>query len=257
MEIFFKMKNYLINKDCEEVLPKLKEGSIDLIFIDPPYNTGKTKKNKGKLFNDSFPNYLDFIVPKLKESHRILSEKGSLFVMLDWREVHYVKVELDKIFGRDNFINEIIWSFDFGGRSKSYWPRKHNTILWYAKTKGNYIFNYDKIDRIPYQAPKLCGPEKAALGKTPTTVWQQTIVHTSGHERLNYPAQKPLAIIQRIVNVHSNEDSVVLDFFAGSGTTAEAASIAGRNWIAIEKNIDAVKIIQKRLEKYEFISKKV
>ena len=150
---------------------------------------------------------------------------------MDYREVHYCKVLLDEVFGRDSFINEIVWAYDYGARSKSRWPAKHDNILWYAKDPEDYTFNYEDVDRIPYMAPGLVSPEKAARGKTPTDVWWHTIVPTNGREKTGYPTQKPLGIVERIVRVHSNPGDVVLDFFAGSGTTGEAAAKLGRGFI--------------------------
>jgi len=205
--------------DNEQILPSLSSESVHLIYIDPPFNTQRTQS-----------------------SH--------VFVHLDQREVHYVKVLLDKVFGRDSFMNEIIWSYDYGGRSKNRWPSKHDTILWYVKDPKNYVFNYNAIDRIPYMAPSLVGPEKAKKGKTPTDVWWQTIVPTQSKARTGYPTQKPLPILERIVKVHSEPGNMVLDFFAGSGTTGEAACFHGRDAILVDSNPEAIKVMIKRLEKF-------
>ena len=181
----------------------------------------------------------------MEEAYRLLDERGSLFFHIDYREVHYCKVMLDEIFGRDSFINEIIWAYDYGGRPKTRWPAKHDNILWYAKDPDNYTFNYDAIDRIPYLAPGLVGPEKAARGKTPTDVWWRTIV--AGKEKTGYATQKPLAIVSRIVRVHSNAGDRVLDFFAGSGTLGEAAQREGRDFTLIDNNPEAVEVMRRRL----------
>jgi site-specific DNA-methyltransferase (adenine-specific) len=154
-------------------------------------------------FQDDFADYLDFLAPRLEEAYRVLAPDGSFFIHLDPHEVHYVKVLLDKIFGRACFMNEIIWAYDYGGRSKRYWPRKHDNILWYVKDPERYVFRYAEIDRIPYMAPGLVGPEKAARGKTPTDVWWLTIVPTHSKEKTGYPTQKPLKLLERIVRVHS------------------------------------------------------
>ena len=169
---------------------------------------------------------------------------------MDYREVHYCKVLLDEIFGRDSFINEIVWAYDYGARSKSRWSAKHDNILWYAKDPSNYTFNHDEMDRIPYMAPGLVGPEKAARGKTPTDVWWHTIVPTNGKEKTGYATQKPLGILERIVKVHSNPGDLVLDFFAGSGTTGEAAAMNDRRFILVDNNQDAIKIMADRLTHY-------
>ena len=164
--------------------------------------------------------------------------------------MHYAKVALDTMFGRDNFLNEIIWAYDYGGRPKSRWPAKHDTILWYACDPDDYVFDYDAIDRIPYMAPGLVGPEKAAAGKTPTDVWWHTVVPTSGREKTGYPTQKPLGVLSRLLKVHSRAGDVVLDFFAGSGTTGEAAAKNERGFVLVDHNPDAAAIMAKRLAAY-------
>jgi len=180
----------------------------------------------------------------------VLKSNGSLFFHIDWREAHYCKIWLDKIFGRDNFINEIIWVYDYGARSKKKWSTKHDTIFWYAKNPKQYTFNYDEIERIPYMAPGLVGPEKAKRGKTITDCWWHTIVPTNGKEKTGYPTQKPLGIIERIIKVHSNPGDLVLDFFAGSGTIGEVCCKLNRSFILIDNNPEAISIIKKRLNKY-------
>ena len=261
--------------DNLEVLAGFADASFELIYIDPPFNTGKTQARtrtktvrdadgdrtgfKGqrytttklgtKAYDDSFSNYLSFIEPRLREAHRLLTAHGSLFFHIDYREAHYCKVLLDEIFGRESFLNEIIWSYDYGGRAKNRWSAKHDTIFWYAKDPKNYTFNYDAIDRIPYMAPGLVGAEKAARGKTPTDVWWNTIVSPTGKEKTGYPTQKPLRILERIVTVHSNPGDRVLDFFAGSGTTGEAAWKHGREAVLIDANREAIEVMAKRLGK--------
>lgn len=255
------------------ILRGLAKETFDLVYIDPPFNTGKTQTRKrlktirdengdrigfqgkrykttqlGSLeFSDSFANYLDFLKPRLLEAYRLLSPTGSFFFHIDYREVHYSKILLDEIFGRESFINEIIWSYDYGARSKKRWSPKHDNILWYAKDPDDYTYRYDDIDRIPYMAPGLVGPEKAAKGKTPTDTWWHTIVSPNSKEKTGYPTQKPLAIMNRIVNVHSNPGDWVLDFFAGTGTTGEAATRAGRNAVLIDSHPEAIKVMMKRL----------
>lgn len=231
------------------ILKTFPDASLDLIYIDPPFNTGKTQKRtqtktirddngdrigfKGKryrtikigtkAYSDSFDDYLSFIEPRLKEAYRILKPTGSFFLHIDYREVHYCKVLLDTIFGRASFMNEIIWAYDYGARTTRRWAPKHNNILWYAKDRKNYTYRYEDIDRIPYMAPGLVGPQKAAKGKTPTDTWWNTIVSPNGKEKTGYPTQKPMAILERIVRVHSNPGDNLLDFFAGSGTFGAAA----------------------------------
>jgi site-specific DNA-methyltransferase (adenine-specific) len=247
--------------------------TVNLIYIDPPFNTGKTQTRttiavqrdeagdrvgfQGKRyrsitmgtssFEDAFDDYIAFMEPRLKESHRVLTPDGSLFLHVDYREVHYCKVLLDKIYGRDSFINEIIWAYDYGGRPKNRWPAKHDNILWYAKDPTHYTYNYEEIDRIPYMAPALVGMAKAARGKTPTDVWWNTIVPTNGKEKTGYATQKPLAIVSRIVRVHTKPGDMTLDFFAGSGTLGEAAARNGRSFTLVDNNPVAIETMVRRL----------
>ncbi len=199
-------------------------------------------------FADRFDDFTAFLMPRIEAALRCLTPDGSLFVHLDAREVHYIKVALDQLLGRACFMNEIIWAYDFGGRSKRKWPAKHDTILWYALDPERYVFHYDAIDRIPYLAPGLVGREKAARGKTPTDVWWQTIVPTGGREKTGYPTQKPRAILDRIVRVHTDPGDTILDFFAGSGTTGEAAAANGRGYLLIDSSEDAAEVMSRRLE---------
>ncbi|HWB73588.1 MAG TPA: site-specific DNA-methyltransferase, partial [Nannocystaceae bacterium] len=199
-------------------------------------------------YADAFDDYLAFLRPRLEALRRVLRDDGSLLLHLDQREVHYVKVELDRLFGRASFLGEIIWAYDYGARSRRRWPAKHDNILWYAKDPRRYCYDYDAIDRIPYLAPGLVGPEKAARGKTPTDVWWQTIVSPTGKEKTGYPTQKPLAIARRIVRVHSQVGDTLLDPFAGSGTLGEAAIESGRDAILIDESEAAIAVMRKRLK---------
>ena len=237
-------------------LPLLKDQPdrrFRLVYIDPPFNTGNTQSGRGGAYEDDFEDLPSVLEPRLIEARRVLTEDGSLFVHLDPREVHYVKVLLDRLFGRKSFINEIIWAYDYGGRPRNRWPAKHDNILWYAKNPDNYVFNYDEIDRIPYMAPALAGAEKAERGKTPTDVWWQTIVPTMSDERKRgggYPTQKPLGILNRIIRVHSNPGDWILDFFAGSGTTGESALLHDRHCVLMDQNPQAVEVMRKRLARF-------
>ena len=267
----------IILGDNLDVLRTLPDCAFQLIYVDPPFNTGKSQSRtrirvtpdpdgdrtgfQGRRYRtqvvgsseyaDIFDDYIGFLRPRMEEAYRALDDHGSLFLHVDYREVHYCKVMLDEIFGRASFINEIIWAYDYGGRPKTRWPAKHDNILWYAKDPGNYTFNYDAMDRIPYMAPGLVGPEKAARGKTPTDVWWQTIV--AGKEKTGYSTQKPLAILSRIVRVHSNPGDHVLDFFAGSGTLGEAAHREGREFTLIDNNPEAVEVMRRRLAQYGIV----
>lgn len=254
------------------VLQQLPSATVDLIYIDPPFNTGKvqsrtrlstvrdengdrtgfqgkryrTVKLGTKEYADIFDDYLAFLEPRLVEAHRVLKSNGSLFFHIDYREVHYCKMLLDTIFGRESFQNEIIWAYDYGARSKSKWPAKHDNILWYAKNPQDYQFHLDECDRIPYMAPGLVGPEKAAKGKTPTDTWWHTIVSPNGHEKTGYPTQKPRGILDRIVKVHSRPSDLLLDFFAGSGTFGESALALGRRCILVDNNPEALRVMEER-----------
>lgn len=236
----------------------ISSGTINLIYIDPPFNTGKEQKrinnNKKLSYSDSFwssEEYINFLEERISDMYRTLHSEGSFFLHIDYRESHRCKLMLDNIFGEDCFQNEIIWAYDFGGRSKKKWPCKHDSIFWYTKDPKKYTFNYDEIDRIPYMAPGLVGKEKAAKGKTPTDVWWHTIVGTQSKEKTGYPTQKPLGILNRIVKVHSNENDLLLDCFAGSGSFGVAAANLKRNCYLIDKNPEAIPIILDRMEKLE------
>ena len=265
--------NRIILADNMEVLPTVPDGSVNLIYIDPPFNTGKvqqrtrirTVRDAGgdrvgfggrkyrtvevgtQAFADQFDDFIAFLEPRLHEGYRVLAPSGSFFLHIDYREVHYCKILLDSILGRDCFMNEIIWAYDYGARTKKRWSAKHDNILWYVKDPENYTFNYDEMDRIPYMAPGLVGREKAARGKTPTDVWWHTIVPTNSKERTGYPTQKPLGLLTRIVKVHSAPGDLLLDFFAGSGTLGEAAANLGRDFVLIDNSPDAAEIMARRL----------
>lgn len=255
------------------ILRAIPSASIPLIYIDPPFNTNRTQQRArltaqqsptgtrtgfgarrysttpvaSPAFPDTFDDFTAFLRPRLEEAHRVLARDGSLFLHIDPREVHYVKVLLDGIFGRASFRNEIIWAYDYGGKPKNRWPAKHDNILWYSKHPTRYTFHYEAIDRIPYMAPGLVGPEKAARGKVPTDVWWMTIVPTNSKEKTGYPTQKPLKLLSRIVEVHSSPGDLVLDFFAGSGTTGVAAAAAGRGYLLVDSSRDAVELMARRL----------
>jgi site-specific DNA-methyltransferase (adenine-specific) len=254
------------------ILRDLPPSSIDLIYIDPPFNTGTVQRRTqistvrdangdrvgfagkryrtiqigSKAYGDIFDDYLGFLEPRMTEAKRILKPNGSLFFHIDYREAHYCKILLDVIFGRESFINEIIWAYDYGARSKTKWPPKHDTILWYAVDSDDYQFHLEECDRIPYMAPGLVGPEKAALGKTPTDTWWHTIVSPNSKEKTGYPTQKPRGILDRIVKVHSRPGDRLLDFFAGSGTFGEAAIAHHRDCILIDDNPEALRVMERR-----------
>jgi len=263
----------LIHGDNLAVMATLPEASMQLIYLDPPFNTGRTQRRvttrstrdpEGthlgfagtsytrtvealSSYDDAFADYWSFLAPRLIEAHRLLRDDGTLYLHLDWREAHYAKVALDALFGRECFLNELVWAYDYGAKSRRRWPTKHDTILVYVKNPDSYYFDSDAVDREPYMAPGLVTPEKAARGKLPTDVWWHTIVPTNGAEKTGYPTQKPLGVLRRIVQASSREGDWVLDAFAGSGTTAAAARELGRRTISIDASPDAIAIAARRL----------
>ncbi|WP_322509310.1 DNA-methyltransferase [Anaerolinea sp.] len=265
--------------DNLSILRRLPSESVHLIYIDPPFNTGKkqsrtrlrvVQSNTGnrrgfggrtyesipideKAYPDDFDDYEAFLVPRLEEAYRILTPSGSLYFHIDYREVHYCKIWLDRIFGRDCFLNEIIWAYDYGGKPKNRWPAKHDNILFYVKDPNHYTFNVDAIDREPYMAPGLVGPEKAARGKLPTDVWWHTIVGTNSKEKTGYPTQKPVGVIDRIIKASSNAGDVVMDFFAGSGTVGESCLKLNRQFILIDNHPEAIHVMRQRFAGVEGI----
>lgn len=265
--------NLVIHGDNLAATAKLSDGSIRLVYLDPPFNTGRTQVRRstsmtqsatgartgfkglsyetviGALtsYDDRFSDYWSFLQPRLVEAWRLLDERGTLYLHLDYREAHYAKVALDALFGRDSFINEIIWAYDYGARTNSRWPAKHDTILVYVKNPANYYFDNASVDREPYMAPGLVTPEKAERGKLPTDVWWHTIVSPTGREKTGYPSQKPEGILRRIVQASSAPGDWVLDFFAGSGTTGAVASALGRRFVLVDESAAAIAVMRDRL----------
>ncbi len=265
--------------DNLEVLGTLADGSVDLIYVDPPFNTGRRQSMTrlrtvrdeagdrtgfgGRRYRtvrlgetgylDLFDDYLAFLEPRLVEFRRVLRESGSLYLHVDAREAHYCKVLLDVLFGRDCFLNEVIWAYDYGARTNRRWPAKHDTILVYVRDPRRYYFDAEAVDRIAYMAPGLVGPEKAARGKLPTDTWWHTIVPTSGSERTGYPNQKPLGIVRRVVQASSPPGGLVADFFAGSGTTGAAAYEIGRRFLMVDSNPEAASVMARRFAGFEGI----
>ena len=263
----------LVNADARSVLPLLPDGAFTLVAIDPPFNTGRRQELRSvramadpegghvgfggaayrletvsaTAYDDRFDDYPAFLTPLLEHAHRLLDDRGTLYVHLDPRESHYVKVALDGIFGRDNFLNEIVWAYDFGGKPRRRWPAKHDTILVYVKDRRRYHFDSDAVDREPYMAPGLVTAEKAARGKLPTDVWWHTIVPTGGRERTGYPTQKPEGIVRRMVTASTAPGDRCLDFFAGSGTLGAVARPLGRRFVLIDRNPEAIEIAARRL----------
>lgn len=266
------MQNHIYFGDNLEILAQMPDASVDLVYIDPPFNTGRkqartqikterssqgdrvgfgdqryeTTKIAERAYTDRFDDYLAFLKPRLQEAYRLLSAHGSLYFHIDYREVHYCKILLDQIFGRECFINEIIWAYDFGGRPKDRWPAKHDNILFYVKDPDCYTFNHEAIERIPYMAPGLVGKEKAARGKLPTDTWWHTIVGTNSKEKTGYPTQKPVGVLKRIISASSNPGDLVMDFFAGSGSVGEVCLALDRRFVLIDNNPQAIEVMCKR-----------
>jgi len=305
--------NRVIRADNLEILPGLPEGAFTLIYLDPPFNTGRKQNRrtttsvrvlqasesgsepglvpsplngvpvtspragglaasgtitgfKGQLYerikgdllgyDDQFEDYWAFLEPRLIEAWRLLAEDGTLYLHLDYREAHYAKVLLDALFGRDCFLNELIWAYDYGAKSKNRWPTKHDTILVYVKNPQHYYFDSTTVDREPYMAPGLVTPEKVARGKLPTDVWWHTIVSPTGKEKTGYPTQKPVGILRRMIQASSREGDWVLDFFAGSGTTGAVAESLGRRFLLIDQNPESIQVMRTRfaaLPEVEFL----
>ncbi len=266
----------IIQGDNLDVARALPAGSFTLAYLDPPFNTGRVQERqivtstrredtadgarrgfRGqsyerahgtlRLYDDRFDDYSGFLLPRLEEAWRLLSDEGTLYVHLDYREAHYAKVMMDAVFGRDRFLNELIWAYDYGAKSRRRWPTKHDTILVYVKDPGAYVFDSTAVDREPYMAPGLVTPEKAARGKLPTDVWWHTIVPTSGREKTGYPTQKPEGILRRIVQASTRPGDRVLDLFAGSGTTGAVASALGRDAVLVDDNPEAVRVMRTRI----------
>ena len=260
--------------DNLELLPGMPDATFQLIYIDPPFNTGRTQTRdllsavrddgaarrgfggrtyrtellERSSYRDSFDDYLAFLEPRLQHARRLLTRSGTLYFHVDYREAHYCKLLLDEIFGRECFLNEIIWAYDYGARTKRRWPAKHDTILVYVREPDRYYFDAEAVDREPYMAPGLVSGEKAARGKLPTDVWWHTIVPTNGSEKTGYPTQKPEGIISRMVLASTRRGDRCLDFFAGSGTLGAVAARHGRRYVLIDDNPQAVQVMRARLQ---------
>lgn len=263
----------IVHGDNLAVTATLPDGCVRLIYLDPPFNTGRVQRRQSvtttravdgarqgfagasyetvkrslSAYDDRFADYWAFLEPRLAEAWRLLDPQGTLYLHLDYREAHYAKVALDALFGRDSFLNELIWAYDYGAKSTTRWPAKHDTILVYVKDPGSYHFDSEAVDREPYMAPGLVTPEKVARGKLPTDVWWHTIVTTNGRERTGYATQKPEGVLRRIVQASSAPGDRVLDFFAGSGTTGAVAEALGRRYLLVDESPDAVAIMRHRL----------
>jgi site-specific DNA-methyltransferase (adenine-specific) len=255
------------------LLRELEDGSVQMVYADPPFNTGRTQARRTlatvaapdgdrtgfggrryattllqeSSYRDAFDDYLAFLEPRLRELRRVLSPEGTLYLHLDYREAHYVKLLLDEVFGRDAFLNELIWAYDYGAKPRRRWPQKHDTILVYVKDPASYLFDAEAVEREPYMAPGLVTPERAARGKLPTSVWWHTIVSPTGREKTGYPTQKPEGLLRRMVQASSRPGDLCLDPFAGSGTLGAVAAKLGRRYLLIDEAPEAVAVMKRRL----------
>jgi site-specific DNA-methyltransferase (adenine-specific) len=266
-------EDLVIEGENLDVLARLPEGAFDLVYVDPPFNTGRRQQRRtlateaggdgdrtgfagrryrtrllqALAYEDRFGDYLGFLAPRLELVRRLLAPHGTLYFHIDYREAHYCKLLLDELFGRDAFLNEIVWAYDYGAKPRSRWPAKHDTILVYVRTPGAHHFDADAVEREPYMAPGLVTPEKAARGKLPTDVWWHTIVPTNGAEKTGYPTQKPEGIVRRMVAASSRPGGWCLDCFAGSGTLGAVASALGRRYVLVDRNPEAIAVMRRRL----------
>jgi site-specific DNA-methyltransferase (adenine-specific) len=263
----------VIAGDNAGVLARLPEGTFDLAYLDPPFNTGRAqakrtlnvtadaagervgfggRRYRSELlrslsYDDAFDDYLAFLEPRLVRTRELLAPHGTLYFHIDYREAHYCKLLLDEVFGRDAFLNELIWSYDYGAKPRRRWPAKHDTILVYVRTPGAHWFDAEAVEREPYMAPGLVSAEKAARGKRPTDVWFHTIVPTNGREKTGYPTQKPEGVLRRIVAASSRPGGWCLDPFAGSGTLGAVCRGLGRRFVLIDESPVAIEVMGARL----------
>ena len=272
----------IVLADNLEVLRALPDGAVQMVYADPPFNTGRTQERRTlrtvgvaagddqagaevgdrtgfggrryrsellerSSYRDTFDDYLGFLGPRLSELRRVLHPTGTLYLHLDPREAHYVKLLLDELFGRECFLNELVWAYDYGAKPRNRWPAKHDTVLVYVKDRARYFFDTAEVEREPYMAPGLVGAEKAARGKLPTDVWWHTIVATAGAEKTGYPTQKPEGIVRRMVQASSRPGDLCLDPFAGSGTLGAVAAALGRRFLLVDSNPEAVSVMERRL----------
>ena len=259
-------------------LPLLRaepDASVTMAYLDPPFNTGRDQARRTlattpdaegdrtgfggrryasrllatSSYRDAFEDYLGFLEPRLREVRRLLSRDGTLYFHIDYREAHYCKLLLDELFGRECFLNEIVWAYDYGAKPRTRWPAKHDTILVYVREAGSHRFDAEAVDREPYMAPGLVTPEQRARGKRPSDVWWHTIVSPTGREKTGYPTQKPEGIVRRMVQASSRPGDLCLDPFAGSGTLGAVAAKLGRRYLLMDESPEAVRVMSARLQK--------
>ena len=263
----------ILHGDNLELLPGFADGTFQLVYADPPFNTGRVQERltlsatadaegdrvgfggrryrtrlvARSAYADSYDDYLAFLEPRLREMRRVLAGTGTLYLHLDYREAHYVKLLLDELFGRECFLNELIWAYDYGAKPRRRWPAKHDTILVYVRDPARYLFFSDQVEREPYMAPGLAGAERAARGKLPTDVWWHTIVSPTGREKTGYPTQKPERLVSRMLQASTRPGDRTLDPFAGSGTLGAAARALDRQFVLIDQNPEAIAVMERRL----------
>lgn len=263
----------IVAGDNAPALAGLPAAAFDVIYLDPPFNTGRPRERRtlqvcsdqhgprvgfgGRRYTarlletlryeDGFADYLGFLEPRLVRARELLAPHGTLYFHIDYREAHYCKLLLDQIFGRKAFLNEIIWSYDYGAKPRRRWPAKHDTILVYVRTPGGHHFDAEAVEREPYMAPGLVGPTKAGRGKRPTDVWFHTIVTTNGREKTGYPTQKPEGVLRRLVAASARPGGWCLDPFAGSGTLGAVCLALGRRFVLIDSSPVALRVMRERL----------
>ena len=274
----------LLAGDAVTNLPSLR-GRVDLIYIDPPFDSKADYRTKIKLpgydveqkptvveqfayadtWKDGTVSYLKMLYPRLVLMRELLSDKGSIYVHIDWHVGHYVKVLMDEVFGKNNFLNDIVWCYTGGTDSTGYYPRKHDDILFYSvsdgyKFKGDYMpfakstmKRFNKIDSEGrrYKENSLADGRVTRTymkeeGKLVPDYWNIPIVNKTYTESVNYATQKPEALLERIIKASSNEGDLVCDFFGGSGTTAAVAERLGRRWITTDIGKPATLVMRKR-----------
>ena len=263
--------SHLLHGDSREVIAGLPDACVDAIYIDPPFGTGDVQRGRDASYRDvdgDPDGYTARLMPWLSGSHRVLRETGSLFVHLDYRTVHYIKVALDRIFGNARFVNEIVWCYSVGGKSRRGFARKHDTILWYAKS-ADYAFYPDdiRVARRGGSHMRVVSDENGqpvqektdrktgrvyrypvSAGKIPEDWWSdiETLNH-SDRERNGWPSQKPERLIERVIRAVTQPGELVADWFAGSGTTAAVANRLGRRYLTVDAEADAVERCRERL----------
>ena len=230
----------VIEGDCLEVMRTMPDASFDLVYLDPPYCTGKVQRGSEAEFDDRWENiesYLEFMSSRIREIHRLLKLSGSILLHCDWRTSHHLRLELDRVFGPERFVNQVIWQYGLGGSSPRGFARKHDDILFYARDR-NWWF---EPPRVPATSNRMAGKTKKA-----TDVLDIPAINNMAHERTGWPTQKPLALLELLVKACCPPEGRVLDPFCGSGTTLRAALNTGRIPVGIDRHPDAVRLTRDR-----------